>query len=57
LKGSIESFTASPFIDRVFGAEFKTHYALSRQAEIDAFDSWMAAQITDFEFQRYFIGT
>ena len=57
LKGSSESFNASPFIDRVFGQEFKAHYALSRQAEIDAFDSWMAAQITDFEFQRYFIGT
>jgi len=57
LKGSIESFAGSGFIDRVFGTEFKTHYVMSRQAEIEAFDSWMAAQITDFEFQRYFIGT
>jgi hypothetical protein len=30
---------------------------MSRQEELNAFDAWLAAQITDFEFQRYFIGT
>jgi hypothetical protein len=33
------------------------HYLMSREAEQEAFDSWMANQITDFEFQRYFIAT
>lgn len=57
LRDSIEAFRQSDFITGIFGKEFKAHYLLSREAEQEAFDSWMAAQITDFEFQRYFIGT
>lgn len=57
LKESIEAFRASDFVKTVFGTEFLAHYLMSREAEQEAFDSWMAAQITDFEFQRYFIGT
>jgi glutamine synthetase len=57
LKESIEAFRNSDFVRRIFGAEFCAHYLMSREAEQDAFDSWMANQITDFEFQRYFIGT
>jgi glutamine synthetase len=57
LRGSIESFRASPFIDRVFGPAFKEHYLISREAEQGAYETWLAGQITDFEFQRYFIGT
>jgi glutamine synthetase len=57
LKDSIERFNESAFIERIFGSEFKAHYAMSRQEELNAFDAWLAAQITDFEFQRYFIGT
>jgi glutamine synthetase len=57
LRDSIEAFRQSDFITEIFGKEFQAHYLLSREAEQEAFDSWMAAQITDFEFQRYFIGT
>jgi glutamine synthetase len=57
LKESIEAFRDSDFARRVFGAEFCAHYLMSREAEQEAFDSWTANQITDFEFQRYFIGT
>jgi glutamine synthetase len=51
------AFHDSDFVTRVFGPDFKAHYLLSRAAEQEAFDGWQAAQITDFEFQRYFIGT
>jgi glutamine synthetase len=51
---SLEAFAESAFVERTFGAELRDHYAASRQFEISAFDRWMAAHITDFEFQRYF---
>jgi glutamine synthetase len=57
MRGSIESLRSSGFIYRVFGAEFKSHYLLSRETEQAAYETWLAGQITDFEFQRYFIGT
>jgi len=57
LRASIDDFRASPFIERVFGAAFRDHYVASRLFEADAFDAWAAATITDFEWQRYFIGT
>lgn len=57
LRESIEAFRASDFVKKVFGPDFQAHYLMSREAEQEAFDNWMAGQITDFEFQRYFIGT
>ena len=57
LAESIAGFGASDFVERIFGAAFKAHYLLSRKAEQEAFDNWLASQISDFEFQRYFIGT
>jgi glutamine synthetase len=56
LQGSIDAFRESTFVDRVFGPAFKSHYLLSRETEQAAYESWLAAQISDFEFQRYFIG-
>ena len=57
LQDSMAACHDSDFVTRVFGPDFKAHYLLSRAAEQEAFDGWQAAQITDFEFQRYFIGT
>ena len=57
LRESMEAFRQSDFVLRVFGDAFRSHYLMSREAEQDAFDGWLAGQITDFEFQRYFIGT
>ena len=57
LKESIEAFRASDFVTQLLGSELKAHYLLSREAEQSAFDDGLANQITDFEFQRYFIGT
>jgi glutamine synthetase len=57
LKDSIEAFRTSDYVTRLLGQELKEHYLLSREAEQTSFDSWLANQITDFEFQRYFIGT
>ncbi|MEZ5829613.1 MAG: glutamine synthetase family protein [Dongiaceae bacterium] len=57
LKDSIDRFRGSDFVARLFGPEFKAHYLLSREAEQEAFDTWLETQITDFEWQRYFIGT
>jgi len=57
LKESIAAFRASNFVRQLLGTDFKAHYLLSREAEQESFDAWLAGQITDFEWQRYFIGT
>ena len=58
LKDSIEALSRRPtIVTRLLGQDLKEHYLLSREAEQTSFDSWLANQITDFEFQRYFIGT
>jgi glutamine synthetase len=41
----------------VFGPDFKSHYIASRENEQIAFNEWLGGHITDFEWQRYFIGT
>lgn len=57
LRESIEAFRASAFTGTLFGPELKAHYLMSREAEQESFDLWLSTQITDFEWQRYFIGT
>lgn len=53
----IAAFRASACVEQSFGPEFKSHYAASRENEQTAFNSWLNGHITDFEWQRYFIGT
>jgi glutamine synthetase len=55
LEASLAAFRASPFIEATFGPVLRDHYAGSRQFELDAFQSWLDRQITDFEFRRYFM--
>jgi glutamine synthetase len=57
LEASMAAFGGSDFIKRVFGPEMRDHYVLSRQFELDAFEAWRASHISDFEWQRYFMGT
>lgn len=57
LRQSVEAFRASDFVRRVFGTAFQEHYIISRENELAAFETWQNQQITDFEFQRYFVGT
>ena len=57
LEASIEAFASSEFCAEAFGKEFRDHFAASRQAELHAFKNWFDSQITDFEWQRYFIGS
>ena len=57
LEASMAAFGGSDFIERVFGPELRHHYGLSRQFELDAFEAWRASHISDFEWQRYFMGT
>ncbi|MEW5421624.1 glutamine synthetase family protein [Amorphus sp. 3PC139-8] len=56
LAGSIEPFAASEFVAEWMGEAFRDNYAESRWAEIAAFEAWQASHITDFEWQRYFLG-
>ncbi len=57
LADSIEKFRASAFVETVLGQDLKRHYAFSRENEESAFRAWIDSHITDFEWQRYFIGT
>jgi glutamine synthetase len=57
LMGSVDTFRASAFIETLLGPELKNHYIASRVNEQVAFETWLAQHITDFEWQRYFIGT
>jgi glutamine synthetase len=54
---SIAAFRTSAFVEQVFGPDFKSHYIASRENEQIAFNDWLSGHITDFEWQRYFIGT
>ena len=55
LAGAIAAFEASEFCKTTFGSAFHTHYRDSRKAEQDAFDAWLGAHITEFEWQRHFL--
>ncbi len=55
LADAIAAFEASEFCKSTFGSAFHTHYRDSRKAEQAAFDDWLGAQITEFEWQRYFL--
>ncbi|MAM13901.1 MAG: glutamine synthetase [Rhizobiaceae bacterium] len=55
LVDAAEAFASSEFCAQAFGTQFRDHYAASRFNEVQAFESWKAQRITDFEWQRYFI--
>ena len=54
LAASLAAFEGSAFCRDSFGAAFQSHFAASRRNEIDAFATWQAQRITEFEWQRYF---
>jgi len=57
LEASLALFRSSDFVARALGPELQAQYVLSREFELEAYDVWSRGQITDFEFQRYFLGT
>ncbi|MBM5810445.1 MAG: glutamine synthetase [Gammaproteobacteria bacterium] len=54
LPDSTAAFRDSAFARATFGDEFVEHYALSRDAEWQAWRGWLDSHITEFEFRRYF---
>lgn len=55
LADATDAFATSDFCAEAFGPAFRDHYAASRRNEIEAFETWKAQRITEFEWQRYFL--
>lgn len=54
LPDSTAAFRQSAFARAAFGDEFVEHYAMSRDAEWQAWLGWLDSHVTEFEYRRYF---
>ncbi|AHJ62602.1 Glutamine synthetase [Granulibacter bethesdensis] len=54
IKDSLTAWEESERVTRWFGTAFCTHMAARGHAEVAAFEQWLMAHVTGFEYQRYF---